>query len=371
MIGTYVLPLSADEMTSDPIPADRVAGRRAWRAQGAVADEGVLVDVGGRLVALAGVTAAEDDLLAAAAAVTVEGDRAVVPAEGLPDGWSALGEGHVFDLAPGTAALQTVDAGPVTWMAAYGSSGVGHVVVSVSEGDAVRVRAARLVTDDVEEVEVRGHDALLARTTVGTDPAVTVSVTWEERPGVIVQVASSADLDADVVLDLARAVVPVTTEALPDLRRQVMETQALDSGGAVVGRGTFGDVDWILVDRRDDGMLELLTTAVPGASSSQGEGAGGEVAGDGGGGGPAPVFDGYTTGNVGAFRYGLGEVAAGVAAVEVRDPDGTLVTEAAVVEGSGVRAWVAELPAGPDDRPYVVVALDATGTELGTTTLHG
>jgi hypothetical protein len=297
-----------------------------------------------------------------------------VPEGLLPEGLEHLGRAHYLDLMAGVDGLRSVDAGDRLWTVAYVQPGddgepQGVIAVSAARGDAVRARVPMLATTDVEDVTVRGHDGLLARTTFEPTGLGALTLTWEERPGEIVQVAGLDALGEDVLLDLAEGLRTIEADDVPTLRRDAMEAAASGPGVTVVGRGAFATGgDWILLHHSDTDSTSIETTAANGGSSSTFGGSGGEIDADGE---PVPDTDalrggvGYGGGPDGAWAYGL--LGDDVAEVVIRG-DGVSSPPVTIVEGDGLRGWVAELPAsrGSDVPAYEIRALAADGTVLQT-----
>lgn len=376
-LGTFVWDDGDDvDVGDEPSIAEgrstvEVPGRRAWSLSDLIGGEGaLLVDAGSSYVAIFGVAAGSDALAAAAAEVTVTGDRAEIPARGLPDGWSALGDVGYAETLPGFSVL---GAGGSAWAVSYSGSdadGSDAVLVRAVPGSVLTARSALLTTTDVTEVEVRGHDALLARSAFVPGGPPWLSLRWEERPGEVVEV-SSASLTEDELLAQAEDLEVVGADGVDDLRRQALETGADAPGAGVVGRGRFADgSDWVLL--HDIPGLEpvtLRTTTDQVVSGSHGSSADP---------GSPPVEEeplagsvGYGMGSETAWAFGL--LSDDVVEVRVRAQDGAEPAPVTIVEGDGFRGWVAELPpgSGHDLPPHEVRAIGADGRVLQTMDIGG
>lgn len=356
-------------VTSGPDPAAMatfdVDGRRAWRGEGTGPGDDLFVVVGEALVTVVAIGAEEDALLAAAGAVVVDGDRATVPAATLPDGWSHLGDVRSEELGPGVAVVRDPGAPPVGWAAtSYGDG--GQVTVAVSTGGTVDDRVPALVTDRVDEVEVRGHEAVVARLAADVlDGPETVMLTWEERPGEVVQLLGVEGIDAAVLLQLADELEVVAPDDLAGLRQEIFETRLAQPGTVVVGRGRFDDgIAWALVETTDDDYLELAILPPPRRTWGLGWGTSGgsdEAS-------AASPFNGSSVQADGGDGWvAFGGLDPEVTDVEVRLDGSDQPVEVTFVMGGGHRGWVAHLPGR---RPGQVPAGEAIahgldGGELG------
>lgn len=339
--------------------------RRAWRGEDQGPGDGLQVVLGDVLVEVLADDADDDVLLAVAEALEVEGARATVPLAALPDGWR-----HVGTLAEpavdGFASLHEADVPPVTWAAVhYGREGREHLAVTVAAGT-VADRLPAVATEVLDEVEVRGHDAVVARSSLPLlDLPEATTVTWEERPGEVVQVVSIADLDADALVALAGEVDTVTPDGVEALRRDLFETALAEPGTTLVGRGTTSDgVPWAVVDDDGDEFLEMLSQpparrlwfVAMGTSGGSSEDAAAN---------PLNGMAQHATG--GGAWLGFGGIDLDVAAVEVRLAGAAAPIEATILEGGDRRAWAAEVPPPVGDAGWEgeVVAIAADGAEIG------
>jgi hypothetical protein len=339
--------------------------RRAWRGEDQGPGDGLQVVLGDVLVEVLADDADDDVLLAVAEALEVEGARATVPLAALPDGWR-----HVGTLAEptvdGFAALHEADAPPVAWAAVhYRDDGSGdHFAVTVA-GGTVADRLPAVAAEVVDEVEVRGHDAVVARSSLPLlDLPEATTVTWEERPGEVVQIVSTA-LDGDELVALAGELDTVTPDGVEALRRDLFETALAEPGTTVVGRGTTSDgVPWAVVDDDGDEFLEMLSQPPPrrwwfvamGTSGGSSEDAAAN---------PLNGMAQHATG--GGAWLGFGGIDPDVAAVEVRLAEAAAPIEATILEGGDQRAWAAEVPPPVGDAGWEgeVVAIAADGAEIG------
>lgn len=340
--------------------------RRAWRGEDQGPGDGLQVVLGDVLVEVLADGADEAVILAAAEALEVEGARATVPLAALPDGWQ-----HVGTLAEpavdGFAALHEADVAAVAWGAVhYRNDGSGdHVAVTVA-GGTLDDRLPAVATEVLDEVEVRGHDAVVARSSLPLlDVAESTTVTWEERPGEVVQVVSTADLDADALIALAGELDTVTPDGVEALRRDLFETALAEPGTTLVGRGTTSDgVPWAIVDDDGDEFLEMLSQpparrlwfVAMGTSGGSSEDA------------AANPLDGMAQHATGGGAWlGFGGIDPDVAAVEVRLAGAEAPIEATILDGGDRRAWAAEVPPPVGDAGWEgeVVAIAADGAEIG------
>jgi hypothetical protein len=213
--------------------------------------------------------------------------------------------------------------------------------------------------DGAEDLEVRGHPAVLGWSEEegepGEDPSREWMVAWEERPGEIIRVAG-AGVSREDVLAIAEDVRPVSDAEWDELARTAVLTPG--PGEELVGTGAFSDGSpWALVvqDDGDGGSWTYLRSSVPAdGSSSSGSGVGQAVGPDG-----EPVeterpalSEVNREGGGGlAWAYGLLEPTSGaaVARVVVEDATGEVVAEAVLVGEGDLRGWVVELP--PDLLP--------------------
>lgn len=303
-----------------------------------------------------------------APSVRFDDGRPEVAADGLPDGWRL--RTREPDLLAAAFPMSATAAAGEQYGAAYvaesetGTDGPEvddrMAIVLSLPGDDARRASARLLLDDVEDVEVQGEPALVGRSPEGGDPSGEElwTVAWLARPGTLVRV-SAYGLDRSETLRVAEGVRPAegdewdVLERLTEERsdqRDVASGQPDGSAGTELGRGTFPDgTDWVL-RTADGGIGTELTVGdggLGGSTSSSGE--------------PGAVaFRSFETTDRGARRFGSGLLTDGVDAVELRRTDGSVIGRAVIVVGSGDRAWVAELT----EDPVVVVALDGDGREL-------
>ncbi len=314
-----------------------------------------------------------DRLAEVLAATTMGVDAPVVDVAALPDGWRRLGRepSLVGLVSPVAAGRGSVGPSRLAYYAGGDPTDVTtrSAVVQSIPGDAGTLHAPRLVLDDVEEVEVRGHRGFLGRMAYRSDDLNLDSwvVTWTEAPGEIVR-ASAVGISRDEALALARSLAPVEESRW---RTTVEDTQLGaydgDPSREIVGDGRFADgTRWRLdIDPSGDaGNGLVLHVALVGDTNSSFNGSGeaigsipdAEAAAD-------PLGLGMpfraTLGVDGrVFAYGqLGDHAATVEAVA---SDGSRLADAEVVEGAGVRAFVVEVTGAPAS----IVVRTGDGAEL-------
>ncbi len=352
------------------------------------------VEVDGRQLFVLG----KDRAAIEAVAATVEvgaGDRPLVDAADLPDGWEELGQLTGLEAVSGPlVALRGSGAG--VRMVTYGRDGEGKLgedVLMVSSGadTPLDIAASRLFATDAEDVEVRGHPAVLAHIDLRqsgdddhaaeadpgddepsepidvSEPTDLWTVSWEERPGEVVRVGGFG-VSRDEVLAVAEDVRPVGDDEWAELERASLRAPLRGTEGAVeLGEGTFSDGStWLAYVDPDgygswegegppvsgelpsdaDGVpveaeprMEVHTTA----SSSTGVGmasAGGPDTD------PGPFLSGITVeGGDGTFAWVYGLVSAEVATVELVDPDGEVVATVAVLRAGGYQGFLMEVDA--------------------------
>lgn len=299
-----------------------------------------------------------------AGGVSVERGRALLDEAQLPDDWRFLGtEPDLFALfsplsisgrtgAPSAAVLYGPVDGDTSAMA----------IVSSTQGDQFRLDVLRLVSTEVRSVQVRGHDALLA-TTASADTENLLTVAWLERPGELVRV-SGYGLSEDDLLRMAESVEPVEPGAWEAMLREARLGGLVGPDGRppgeVIGEGTFADgAAWVLraPTTASEGGDFLSLSVDTGEWVGSGGSSGGSVSS-----GDATVagFGGLNTLDQAGRHFLFGQIGAAVTSVELRRADGSVMVTADLVEGQGIRAWVAEL-IEPD---AAVVALDADGGEV-------
>ncbi|HMJ77178.1 MAG TPA: hypothetical protein VK507_14465 [Iamia sp.] len=372
-VGVYAWPVpdGAEPLDMvDGMTEIEIAGRPAWESADDSGPNGrvLVVDVDGTFVGVIGAAADRAEQDAVGAAVTVDGDHALLPTDRIPNGWEHLGDGHYLDASGSIAGLRSSDGAGRSWTAAYSREGIddiheGAVIVSAAAGDSIRARGAMLGTTDVADVTVRGHDALLSRLTFETGEPGALTLTWEERPGEIVQVGGLDTLGRDELIALAEGLRTVEAGEVDGLRRQIMEAAATRPGVTVVGRGTFaGGADWILLSQGEgEERLTLETTAPDDGTSSfssSGNGLGPDAQ-------PLPDEEAFV-GGVGSgggseVEWAYGELSADVVEVRVRDEDGAALTPSTIVEADGIRGWVVELPPSEGEGPTIEITAIGTG----------
>lgn len=305
----------------------------------------------------------QETVLAVAGAAEVDGTQ--VSVGDLPEGWAALGV--VED--PFFSTRLSVGLGPDDHFVTYSERGAESsdettastmAIVMATPGSSLDVGVARLFShrNQAEDVVVRGHPAVLARTESGEeDPSIPEEwvVAWEERPGEVVRVVGLG-LSRDDVLAVAEDVRPASGSEWEDLARTAVLTPG--PGEELIGSGEFSDGSpWALVVR-DDGESEPwanLRMSVPGGDDAvSSSGIGTAISEDGeiiepGEEGP-PVLPGITVSRGSSFgwAYGLLDATsgAGVARIVVEDASGAVVADAVIVGADDLRGWVVELPAG-------------------------
>ncbi|HEX7136133.1 MAG TPA: hypothetical protein VF228_26365 [Iamia sp.] len=371
------VPLQAQDL-----PEVEVPGRRAWDASEGIGEGALFVEVGDRLVVVLGAGAGEATV-AAAAAVTLDGEVASVPGDALPEDWSRLGDVPLLDALGSLALSGGPEAGGRAWGVSYGPLDGGDTVeivaVGVDAGGPLDVGLSGLLTSDVEEVEVRGGPAVLARLHVEAPGGTTTwwTLRWEDRPGVVVEIVAASDdrFGRDDVLALAEDLVALAPDDLPALRHEA-DRYGLDAPGVVVlGEGQFSDGStWTLASEpggETDISLTLRTSSPATGGTSMASA--GSASADGDAGAPVTPFPGGVTVEEGEdLDWAYGEVRAEVATVEVRRPGGDVLGTGPTVSAEGITGFVVELPVGTvtidgiSGSPGVTfVALDAAGAEVG------
>jgi hypothetical protein len=305
----------------------------------------------------------------AEAARLVDGELTFDPAT-LPAGWSALHEGAFGDMPGGWG-------GPGASKVGYdggAGAGAGSVTVHVGRGDHRRVDALHAVAEEVQNIEVRGHEASTGRVRwsssfmdVRRDALVLM---WEERPGVVVYLEGER-IELDELQRIAEGLVPITDEEFAALSPQALSES---SGGRPLASGTTDGSDpWWMFAR-----LESLSDTAPDASLRVAF----ELEFEDGSGALPSFHPAMPMSEVGpgtaAIRvevlagYGspivFGVVPDGAVRVEARSSDGS-VTEAGLYDlpddRLGVDAVMAEVPISST---WVdVVAIDGNGSEIATT----
>ena len=307
----------------------------------------------------------------------VAGTKATVDADALPKGWTLLGSSPygIADLTP-MGALRGASAAKAA-IAIYSRDMRGQEMITIqSEGRPAGLDVSRLVQTDVEQVDVRGHDATVGRVTgplVGDGIDAWV-VRWEERPGELMTV-SGVSLSRDQVMAVANGVQPAEPKAWKDLlhRTQLGELSGEADGSVQLGRGEFADgTPWILrlypgdsgVGRTDSIDLSVALTGDSSSGSTGSSSESGTQIDENGNPVPAaPVtFPTILTMTKGGRVFIAGLVGPpGVTRVELRGPGEVGSMDAAVVTAEGRTGWVAEL-----DQAYTeVIAYNSTGQELG------
>ena len=222
--------------------------------------------------------------------------------------------------------------------------------------------AATLFAERFEEATVRGRRALVIEYSRTSDFRA-VTVTWLEKPGELLRL-SGVGLSIEELLSIAEGVRPVSAAEFTDLVER-SKPGGLDADPAdTVGEGQFPDGSrWVLRQGTDGSTpspeLNVAITDDTGGSSSQSSS--GSSSGSESGRGLVAV----TTVEYEDRTFAAGFVTDDVVAVELRQPDGSVLGNALVVTGAGHTGWVTEL----DVPATVAVALDANGNEVGRTTL--
>ncbi len=305
-------------------------------------------------------------LTTVAAALTLEDGEPIVDPTSLPNGWSRLGT--VPDLLGATSPLSSTaeGGGGPERIVFYVTEDLGGLAVAASAGDELRLDVMRLLMDDVRPITVRGHDGLVGTAATSDDQPDIRTVAWLEQPGELVRV-SGYDLSEDELLAVAEGLEPLADEPWEDLLRRTRRgelTRVLGQPLELVGEGTFPDgTAWVLRALPTDLVGDQGTDDVGLAFFLDGPDLG---SGTGGGesnlaeAGDSTGFRGFRTHQQAGRHVVFGDLDAAVAAVELRRPDGSVLAPAAVVEGGGVKAWVAEL----EEAEAVAIALDGSGAEL-------
>jgi hypothetical protein len=344
--------------------------------------------------------------------VEAVGGRPAIDPSDLPDGWRELGdEPDGLYLAGGSAAMGGGSTSPLRGVA-YTTPGAGSmaseesssgsdgaagtdegeapapelpevigfqgamVVVATLPGDEVRLHAARLAVTDVEEIEVRGHPALLGTIESAADavPATNL-LTWLEAPGVLVRV-SAWGLERSDLLAMAESLEPVAGAEWTDLLERAeagdLPGRFDDSSGPEIVRGEFDDgTRWSLRGDPDDpaAVLQLdVSLGGDSSSSSSGFAANGVPIEGGGSDAPAalPVVRSLTVVEQGGRRFAAGVVGPEAMRVELRDASGAGIGWSEVGplgDGPGTSWFVVELP--PETTSIAVLDLaDATLDDL-------
>jgi hypothetical protein len=376
------------EVSDDGEQGDRidVGGREAYSLGGkGLGRNVVVVAEGSGGILLVSPTLDAEALARLAAEVTVDGTTVTVDPAALPDGWGPLatdaaGFGGLSPMAPmrGAGSGATVN---------YAKGAKASIIVTSTPGDQDAVFTGILLADRFEELEVRGHRAVLTTVKIaianspdsGDEPTdlTMTTLTWLEAPGELVRV-TGIGLGRDELVLVAEGVEPAGSQRWAELLKR---SRLGDLGGQsdpksrVLGEGTFADgTAWKLryTPASDDGSMAStsLTVATDGLSGSSSSSSGTAI-GSGSGSDPGEgILDPFPSMEVldhGDRHFASGLLAGPVATVELRRPDGSVIGRATVVTAEGVSGWVAELT----EADTVVVALDAAGTELGRAELGG
>jgi len=343
-----------------------VDGRTAYATELAVGGGGAQVTVPidyDRAIVLGSPSLGRDELARLATRTTVEDLRATVPDDALPEGWrSLLVEPDAMGMF---SPLSSFGPGPLTgpW-SVYSAGDNGETIAelgSVAGGEA-KMYAPTLFAERFEDATVRGHPALVVEYPETSDYRVVV-VTWSEKPGELVRL-SGVGLSVGEMLSIAEGVRPVSAAEFTDLVER-SKLGGLDADPAdTVGEGRFADGSrWVLRQGTDGSTpspeLNVAITDDTGGSSSQSSS--GSSSGSESGRGLVAV----TTVEYEDRTFAAGFVTDDVVAVELRQPDGSVLGDAEVVTGAGHTGWVTELTVPAT----VAVALDANGNEVGRTTL--
>jgi hypothetical protein len=233
-----------------------------------------------------------------------------------------------------------------------------------------------MLVSDVDEVTVRGHQALVARVDPGGGDTDAWVVSWAERPGEVVRVTGIGISRAETLAvaegvsaaDDAEWADLVEQTLLGDLRTDLSEMEEL-------GRGRFADgTAWVLRLRpatsgpkgESSASLDLsVAIAGDGDTSSSFSSVGTAIDGPGGETPAPPTFSATTVRRQAGRAFGAGLLTDRVTVVEVVQADGRTRWLAEIVRANGVVAWVAEIPADATE----LVARDATGAEVGRETI--
>ncbi|MDQ3391442.1 MAG: hypothetical protein M3508_08920 [Actinomycetota bacterium] len=341
-----------------------VDGREAYVVKPSAGGGGTQVIVpvdGDRAVFAGGPSLSRDDLVRLATRTIVDDLRATVPDDALPDGWHPL---LVEPDAGGLISPFLFGGGSVNGSGTvyYMEGGEDFTMLGSVAGDQARMFAATMFAGQVEEVTIRGHRALVMKYAETSDSRV-VTVIWLEKPGELVGL-SGVGLSVGEMLSIAEGVRPVSAAEFTDLVER-SKLGGLDADPAdTVGEGQFPDGSrWVLRQGTDGSTpspeLNVAITDDTGGSSSQSSS--GSSSGSESGRGLVAV----TTVEYEDRTFAAGFVTDDVVAVELRQPDGSVLGNAEVVTGAGHTGWVTELTVPAT----VAVALDANGNEVGRTTL--
>jgi hypothetical protein len=188
-----------------------------------------------------------EQLARLATATTVTDGVARIDEAALEDGWQSLtADPSGAFLLSATAIVRgaEIDARSVAYLEADPAGPAARsLTVTARPGVEDQLQLVRLTADEVEEVDLDGVPALLATQRLrgaGLEGRALRSITWQARPGELVQVASF-DVEASDLLAAAASAQPLSEAAWADLVRR-SDLGLLDtSGGPVIAQGTLDD----------------------------------------------------------------------------------------------------------------------------------
>lgn len=328
----------------------------------------LIVPEGGGAVAVLAPSLSRDDVRGIISGFVLDDETVTVPDRDLPDGWHFLGsEPRGFDVVSPTAALSR--GATSSYFAMYAGAERATLTVRSGPGSELTVAAVGLLSTDVRALTVRGQPGVLTRTPVDpSNPTETLlTLAWMESPGEVIQVSGVGVSDEELLV-FAEGLRPVERAAWADLvrRSDLGEFQPYDDlvdgvSYRELGSGQFLDgTAWRLEvgtgpDLESDSASTRLHVAVEDNGSGQSSGSSTSGSPD-----PDQAFVSTETLDRGGRHFASGLIGDTVDTVQLRRPDGSLISRTELVEADGYRAWVGELT----EDPTVVVALDAAGEEL-------
>ncbi len=362
----YVLGEWSGVDVQDGLERFEVDGRQAYVSEVSVGGGGTMVILpldDDRAVIAGGPSLSRGELAELATRTAVDDLRATVPEDALPDGWRPLlVEPDAMGLMSPLWSLRAASTSGAWSVYSTGDDGEMLAQLGSVVGGEARMFAATLFAERFEEATVRGRRALVIEYSRTSDFRA-VTVTWLEKPGELLRL-SGVGLSIEELLSMAEGVEPVSDDEFADLVER-SKLGGLDADPALtVGEGRFDDGSrWVLRQGTDGSTpspeLNVAIADDTGGSSSQSSS--GSSSGSESGRGLVAV----TTVEYEDRTFAAGFVTDGVVAVELRQPDGSVLGNAEVVTGAGHTGWVTELTVPAT----VAVALDANGNEVGRTTL--
>jgi hypothetical protein len=263
-----------------------------------------------------------EELARLATATTVTDGVARIDDVALADGWRLLAEDPSGPmLASGTAVARSglADARSVAYLETNVDEGfVRSLTVTSRGGDDDLLQLVRLIADDVQEVDLGGTPALLATQQLrgeGMDDRVLRSLTWQPRPGELVQI-TAFDVDEQLLLDAAASARPIPEAEWAELVRQTKLGLLGQGGGTVIADGNLADGTPFSLRFDAEGQTLDLNVAIDddGAGSSGSATASTDMAGQ-----PEGTrWYASATSDIGGRTFDAGLVSADVAFVSVR-----------------------------------------------------